>query len=150
MAFTVSEQRAGLASNETLVDLDDGHCIAVAVEPSWLANGSGVAIRASARWVDSDGQTHTCPAGQHVELTFSHTADAASVERHGLAALSKEVLLLVLGEAPTLVDHDNEDGTTHSAPIIAFGDDVRLNASVRRAIAVVGAVGTINAGSVLG
>ncbi|MDH7971033.1 hypothetical protein QH494_02470 [Sphingomonas sp. AR_OL41] len=149
MTYTITTECSGLAIGEQAVTLDDGHVIAVAVTPAWLANGAGVVISATARWIDRDGCSHTCPEGQHVTLTFSHTADGAAVARHGVQTLAREVLLMVLGEDATLIDYENGDGSTHSAPLIPWSDDVRLNASIRRAIACVAEVRTIDAASLL-
>lgn len=136
----------GLYPDETAVKLDTGELVAVSVRPEWLANGSGVALRGWARWIDADGRTHLCPSGQDVELEFCHTASAVDVAAHGVPALAAEVLKLLLGEEPAEVEID--DGT---APLIGWSPEVRLNASIRHAITSVAATKTASdAGALLG
>lgn len=124
----------GLYPGEALVELGD-HLAAVSVETEWLANGAGVVLKGCARWCDADGQTHLCPDGKHVETETRHTADPLSIKTHGLPALKKEMLLLMLGEPAALV-HGLED----EVPVLGLSEEHRLNASIGHAIDCVQAV----------
>lgn len=116
----------GLKPGELALVLDDGSLVAVALVTSLLPNGGGVAVAAEARLIAPDGSTVHAPCGTPVSSGASHSCDAVSVERHGVPALTREVLLLVLGEPGT----EGEDGV----PIIAFSDEMRVNASIRTTI----------------
>lgn len=135
----------GLYAGETALELDTGDLVAVSVESQWLENGAGVAFKSCARWINADGSTRLCPNDCHIETNASHTADAVSVQAHGVAALGKEMLLLVLGEEPTLITIDGEE-----VPIIGWSADVRLNASIRHALACSAETGTSDPATLLG
>lgn len=137
--LAIGDVAPGIFPGETAVQLDDGSLVAVAVDTSWLANGGGVAIRATARCIAADGSSLACPHGQQLVTAHTYSADAGLVALYGAPALAREVLLLVLGEAPTIVEK-GPPGDVHAEPMIAWGDDVRLNASIRHALACAAAV----------
>jgi hypothetical protein len=112
---------------EVALRLDDGTIVAVSVTPRWLENGGGVAFAAYARWIDEDGATHLDPHGQHTETVMTDNVPAPEIERLTLPAIARELLLAVLGEPATLID---------GRPLLAWSDEVRLNASIRKAISL--------------
>jgi hypothetical protein len=134
-ALAYDDVGPGLYADETAVELDTGELVAASVSTQWMANGGGIAVTACARWIDSDGQTQLCGHAQHIEVTSSHSFDAGYVALHGAAALSRDVLMLVLGEETTI-------GT--------WSEEVKLNTSIRRAITCVGeAAEAADAGALL-
>jgi hypothetical protein len=127
----------GLYAGEVVLEIDEQD-VAVSVASEWLVSGS-ICFTAWARPIEVDGRTLTGPANQEMEREFSFTATPALVAKHGVQALSVEVMLVVLGEPPTMVDVAVADGEEPvQAPIIALPDDVRLGVSVRQALAVIG------------
>lgn len=144
MAYTIIDPQPSLRAAELAFDdigpglYDDGEVLimidtnyaAVSVDTSWLTNGAGVAFTATARWCDDTGQTQLCPNGCHVETLFSYTADPATVNTHGVTALAKDMLLLVLGEDTILLNDE-------SLPVINVPTEVKLNISIRNAISTV-------------
>lgn len=126
----------GLYPDESAVVLDDGTMVAVSVMTEWLENGAGASLAACARAIEADGTTRLTSQSQHIESNFRHTADVVSIERHGLPALAKEVLLLVLGEPATMVDEDDGAGGTMQVPMVAWSVEIRLNASIRQSLTV--------------
>lgn len=98
MAYEVAaEQPEGLRDGETAVLLDSNILIAVKVTPEYLPQGQGVAVHAEARWIEADG---TSKEANGVEVTsgLDSTFDNHFLTTYGLNALTKEVLLTVLGE----------------------------------------------------
>ncbi len=111
---------ADLRPGEVALRLDTGHKVAVSMVTTLLANGSGVAIAAEARLIDKSGATVLSPCGTEIKSGASHSCDAISVETHGVPALTREVLMLVLGE--------------EGAGLVLFSDEMRVNASIRTTI----------------
>lgn len=142
----------GLYGDETALKLDDGTLVAVSVEPKWLENGGGVVFTGWCRWIDADGQTHLCGHGQQVETAFTHNADAAQIQEHGVQFIAKEMIHLLLGEALTTVEVTNEGGKLVDHPVTNWNGDIVLNASIRHAIKSVEATGpnSIDAANILG
>lgn len=124
----------GLYAGETALELDDGNLVAVSVEPKWLENGAGVAVSGCARWIDADGQTKTDAYGQHIESNTSVTYDAASVQKFGITALAKDMLLVLLGEPRENVVH--EEGLDPS-PITTLTSDALAAVNIRNHMAMV-------------
>lgn len=144
----------GLYSDEVAVNVDLGNnqaaLVAVSTETELLANGSGLSFKAFARNIEADGQTKLFQ-GKELETGFTYCADAATVNTYGVAAISKEVMLLVLGQEPTKVDKPDPDGGSPvQEPMIVWGSDVRLNASIINVLACVSQVSNIsNASNIL-
>ena len=126
---------------EVLVSLDT-HFAAASVKTQWLDSGAGASLTAVARWCDATGQTQLCPDGCHVETTFSHTADPSIIASYGIAALAKDMLLLVLGEEPLTL-------TADGSPLINLSEDVKLNIGIRHAISIVEATSSLANSKVL-
>jgi hypothetical protein len=139
---------SGLAADEAAAMLDGGHLVAVAVSSRWLSNNAGILIVARARWIDEDGAPRSCPHGQEIVTEAAHSADAASVQAHGVAALCREMMLAVLGEPPTLVQRQGEDGA-FEAPMLLHSPEWRLNASIRHAIDTASATAPVHVAALL-
>lgn len=138
----------GLYPNEVAVKLDDtGALVAVFVEVTWQGTNAGAEFYASARAINADGSTMLCPAGSEVVTEARHLADPLSVQQFTAASLSKECVLAVLGEPPTLVDETGPDANgnpvTIQAPMIAWGDIARAQFSIRHALAMVADAGEV-------
>lgn len=143
----------GLYADETALQLDDGTLVAVSVVPKWMENGGGVSFTGWARWINSDGETHVCGHGQHVETAFTHHADAAFIQEHGIPFVAKEMIHLLLGEELTMQTLTNEEtGNSVDVPVMGWSVDVKLNASIRNALKSVEMTGptAINAANILG
>lgn len=149
MTFTVAKERpSGLAASEAAVVLGGGEMAAVSVSTRWLGNGGGVVFVAAARWIDPDGATYLCPNGQEIRTEATHNADPHSVRKFGVDAISRELLLAVLGEGPTFVERAGESGA-FEAPMLMHGDEWRMNASIRHAIDTASATAPRHAAALL-
>jgi len=135
-ALAADELGPGLYPGEVVVVID-GQDVAVSVASEWLVNGS-VGFTAWARPIEPDGRTMTGPADQELEREFCYTASARLAAKHGVQTLSVEMMLVVLGEPPTMVDVPADAGATSvQAPIIDLAEDMRVGVSVRQALAVI-------------
>lgn len=117
---------------ETPLKLDIGELVAVSVNAQREPIGNGLSVKAWARWVDKDGATLLDSAGYDIEVDAIATFDVAAVDRHGVNALCREVLLMLLGE----------DGATHlleigqpAVPIWPVDAAYRRGRNIRTAIA---------------
>lgn len=139
----------GLYNDETALALDEDTFVAVSVVPKWLENGGGVAFTGYARWINEDGSTHLSQYDQHIETNLNFTADAPTVQKWGVNAIAKEIILAMLGEEPTLVVH--EEGA-EERPLINWSSDMKLNVNIRYQIECVEQTGptAIDAGNILG
>jgi hypothetical protein len=127
----------GLYAGEIAVQLAGGDLAAVSVTAERLANGGGVALTARARAIEADGSTRLCAQDKPIETAAAHKADVTAVTRDGVDVLSREMLLLVLGEPETLVERTNpDDQTSFEAPLIGISEEAKLNASIAHAIEV--------------
>ena len=138
----------GLWPNEVAVNLPDVNAdAAVFVEIRWLDNNEGAEFYASARAIAADGTTQLSPHGDQVVTEYRHVCSPTQVATYGASALSKEHVLLMLGEPPTMVDVTGPDGNggtvTTSEPMIAWSTDVRANSSIRHALAMVASAGDV-------
>jgi hypothetical protein len=149
MTFQMADERpAGLSDGEAAIMLDGGQMVAVSVTSRWLENGAGVAFLASARWIEADGRTLSCPNGQPVRTEATHNADPHTVRVHGVDAIAKELLLAVLGEPQTILERAGEGGG-FEAPMLMHGDQWRMNASIRHAIDAAAATAPRHAATLL-
>lgn len=110
----------------------------MSVAVRWLDNNGGLHTEARARWIDEVGETARCSHGQSVVTVASHSSNATEAHRHGARAIGKEALLLALGEPPEAMK--NSSGDAPERPLIDVPDEVRMNCSIRHAIALVRAV----------
>lgn len=141
-------QPAGLSANETALQLDDGTLVAVAVVPTWLPNGAGVAFAGTARHIIADGTTQACPQGQDVQTGFTHAATVTDADTSDkIGAIAKEILLAMLGEPPTMTTVNGEE-----VPALPLSDEVRSNVNIRLHAAIAASTGTgaIDPATVLG
>lgn len=163
-----NEIAPGLYPDETVYRLDTGEDVALSVSTKRIATGGGMEFQGWARVIEPDGRTMRDKAGEEMELHSIHPVDAATFERldepdaPAEAKISREVMLLMLGEDPTMVDvhvdpdalvpeialddadwkrnpHKAPPGTVLNpgesrAPMIGWADEVRLNASIRHAL----------------
>lgn len=145
-ALAYEERGPGLYTDETAYALDGGEKVAVSVASRRLENGGGVVFQAWARWIEPDGTTKLDADGQEVETTFQHTADAGMVDNLTIPVIAKEMLLAVLGEPATTRELDGE-----KIPLVAWGNDLRLDVSIRNACRVAKETGplALSAGSIL-
>lgn len=143
---------AGLFPGEVAVRLETLHLIGVRFHRKRLGTGAGVLIEAVARWITGTGAQRTEADGDPIMVAFPYSASMAEIEKHGLPALTKEVGLIVLGELPTMVDVPVAEGEPAvQAPMIPVSDEVRLNASIRKAIALAAdSAVTADSGTILG
>lgn len=118
----------GLYSDETALALDDDTHVAVSVETKWMENGGGVQFAGYARWINEDGSTRLTAHNQHIESNLNYSAGAADVQKFGVSAIAKDILLTMLGEERELVVH--EEGAD-PAPMIAWSEDFKLNVNIR-------------------
>jgi hypothetical protein len=117
---------------ELLVELDGGHAV-VSVVPTWIEGNQGVSLMGVGRLTNEEGETILCH-GLHVESAVTATVTLVDIEKHGINALKKEVLLALLGEPPALTKEIEVTGKEPViVPVLGFSDQVRLNASIRHA-----------------
>lgn len=148
----------GLYPDETAVRLDSGELVAISVAAGRQANGGGMVYLGWVRAIAEDGQTLRDGAGQELELEFRHPMDAGVLSaletptERGDDRVKREIMLMMLGEPPTMrpipvdpavaanppavPDGHFQDPAAGFAPVIDWAADVRLNASIRHAIAL--------------
>lgn len=149
-----NEIAPGLYPGETAYTLDNGEVVAISAEPKWEQNGAGVTLYAWGRWIEADGSTKLAADGTDVETAFTYGFSPTDLETYGLQALTKDALLVILGEEPILKrqplidanapvpvvpDHTEKDTvkfnpTQSEIPVLNLPPDVKLGASVRLAI----------------
>lgn len=144
MPYTKPDQTpfaANLAPDEFVVTLDTGQNVAVRSESARLA-GNTLEVKAAARQVDATGVTLDDGNGHLIQSSMAHSFDVGTVTTYGAPALTKDCLLLVLGE-PTLVF-----GATPGLP--PMDASARDAYSIRHAIAAAAHAGTTaNLGAML-
>jgi hypothetical protein len=125
----------GLYPDETALKLSEGFLVAVSVVPKRMDNGGGVAFTAWARWIHGDGTVRLDRHGNEVELCVTRTADGAMIERFGLAGFARDLVLMMLGEEPSLmIDVDVGEGAVEPRPLVDVHREIRFSASIRQAI----------------
>lgn len=96
-----------LSEHETVVKLDTGELIAVAVEGFVEPHSGNPVVAATARVVNEGGNAVLDANGQPIRSAFRHTSNPHEVEAvGGIDALRRILLMAVLGEntAPLWVD----------------------------------------------
>lgn len=126
----------GLYEGETAVQLDTGERVAVAVSSRWLQNGAGVSFKGWGRQITEDGSTMIGPEGQEIATQFVHSESPVTVDKFGLDAISKETLMAILGEMPTIVEWPSAPGEdVVKMPMVNWSEELKLNVNIRVAIA---------------
>lgn len=93
----------GLYPDERLLQLDADDFVAVSVETFFKANGEGVMLIGVARWIEEDGTTKLTPDGKHIERSYNFGFNQDWLDAYGANKLASEIIQLMLGEAPTIV-----------------------------------------------
>jgi hypothetical protein len=156
MSYIKAAPQPPLLDGEVAIQLDDGELIAVSVKEEWQSNGGGVHLLAMARWIQADGTQETAPDGTPIVATFSNNFGPLQIDEHGMDALRREALLVILGEdstatRPVLVDSTAPDlGSVLSladdvaldpaaatAPLLSVTPEIRLNSSIRNQMTTV-------------
>lgn len=117
------------AAAETVVQLDSGQLVAVQCIASRTTGGDMLVFTASARWVDAQGVTQCDSNGREVSVAFPTTLSPEDVTRLGAGVITKECLMLVLGE-PLTPDPDHPEVT-----VIRWAAALVAQCSIRNAIA---------------
>jgi hypothetical protein len=152
LVYSLAEKRA----HPSLIDPYDvvGPGLYPDEEAKWEPNGSGVALTVWGRWIEDDGSSKLDFHNQDTEVAYSHGFTTLDLENHGLAALMREMLLLVLGEPADLEKdvHVDPEGTIPALPgaidrsmlkfqpgqdkikVLNVPDDIRFGGSIRHAI----------------
>ena len=125
----------GMYPDESVI-MKNNQLLALSVVPKWLDNNAGVSCIGFARHINADGSTKLTDHNSHVETSLSFTADLNTVERLGIPAIAKEILLALLGEPLTKQTINNEE---HD--IIMWSDEVKLNANIINAITITSQTG---------
>ena len=130
-AFVVPAPGGGsvssIAPDEEVLMLDTGEAVAVSCRKHRFNETQGRVIAAVVRWLDADGGTRIDYSGNRVFVSFEHNACPGQMAAISEAAMTREVLMLVLGE-PGGVDQAGE-------PLIAWPPALREGVSIRSAIA---------------
>lgn len=137
MSYTMmNPQPAGLDTNEVAVTLDNGLDVAVCVGRVWAPNNAGLNLTGKARLINADGTSVKCPMGNTVETIATHLSPQSEITAYGVDALSKCMVLAVLGEPITTTTVDS-GGTSVTQPIIPWSADALANFSIRHAASMV-------------
>ena len=126
MSYTiVNPAAAPILPGELQITLDTGQTVAVVASSTRISGGS-VTVQAQARQIDpTTGATIEDANGHAITSSASHTFDASTIAAQTLPACTKDMTLLVIGEAPLLF----------SATLPALDPSVIASYSVRNAIA---------------
>ncbi|HEY4529393.1 MAG TPA: hypothetical protein VIG97_03540 [Luteimonas sp.] len=131
MAYTKRED-VPARPGETVVELDTGELVAIGCTNT--RTGSDLALHARGRVVDETGEPVADAAGRLIESAHPHTATSDALALHGVDALVRDCLMLVLGE---------------ETQVLAPSPAVRSAASIRAALEAVRNEGPVDAGAVL-
>lgn len=130
-AFTLPDPDTGepisvIAPDEELLLLDTGDYVAASCSAYRHEHMGGRTLIGLVRWLDHEGGQTLDALDRRVLVTFQHTASVEQLARYGEGPLMRELLRMLLGESPTLIDGE---------PIILWPDDIRASVSIRNAIA---------------
>lgn len=130
MTYTiVNPPNVPLQNGEIQVTLDTGQSVAVSTV-THRASGSNAYVRASARQIDTNGNTVLDANGHPVTSDAHHTFTVTEINAATLPACIKDITLLALGEPPLLF------GTTVNGVVFnALDASVMASYSIRNAIA---------------
>lgn len=136
----------GLYEGEYVADVDGIGLVAVSVARKREPNGSGMVFRGWARIIKLSGETVLDPDGQEMELEFPFTADPGFVDgktvkneegdviTKGEDVITRELIRLMLGEPPTMVDVPVEEGEDPvQVSLLHLDPTVLLNISIKHA-----------------
>lgn len=129
-AFTLPDPDTGepisvIAPDEELLLLDTGDYVAASCSAYRHEHMGGRTLIGVVRWLDHEGGAVLDALDRRVLVTMQHTASVGQLTRYGEGPLKRELLLMLLGEPPTLIEGE---------PIIIWPDDVRASVSIRNAI----------------
>lgn len=133
MSYT-KRQDIPVKPGETVVELDSGQAVAVACTAARDHVSNDLVFEVTARWVDEAGVTRLDSSGREVQTTYSHRSTASEVDALTTPTITKECLLLVLGESLT----ENPDHP--EVTIIPWSSELVTQCSIRNAIASAQAV----------
>jgi len=128
MSYT-KETGIPCAEGETVVRLDSGDLVAVQCTVARAPDTNQTLFMPAARWIDAQGATQVDAGSRNVATVKTLSMSPDDVTRLGTSVVTKECLLLVLGEALT-ADPANADLT-----IIPWSADIVSQCSIRNAIA---------------
>ena len=117
---------------EMAVELDSGDLVAAWCERKRV--DAGLCYHARARAIDEDGVTLVDARGRLVQTEFKHSISVDKVAEKGDENVTRDILMLVLGEPVTVIN---------------WPEQARRDASIRVAIAAAAVTGTADAGAVL-
>ncbi len=135
--FTVEDPQTGeavsvIAPDEQLLQLDTGEFVAASSSAYRDEFTNGRTLQAIVRWLGEDGSLQVDAFGRPVLTVFPHGASAGQIAQYTEPALRKELLLMMLGEPPSLVGGE---------PLIVWPDEIRACVSIRSAIAAASSEG---------
>ncbi len=126
--FTVLETGHWINADETAVQLDTGHVVAVSCPADRESHSQGLTFRASARVLNAAGGTVVDNGGSHIATQFRYSAHPAVIAALGVEGIRRELLLALLGE-PATHDADGE-------PLLMIDPVVAINISIRSALSM--------------
>lgn len=159
----------GLYTDETVYRLDTGDLVALSARGKRDETGFGMRFRGWARVINPDGSTKLDKHGKEMELSHSFPCEAGFFElldqgeTPAEVRIQREILLMMLGEEPTMVpieggapdapptevaeSFDDWERHPHKAPpgtvlkpdatetpLIGWSEETRRNASIRFAL----------------
>lgn len=119
--------KQGAPAPETVVKLNTGETVALSVETEFRSNDLAVHLCGWARLIEEDGSSVLSPDGVPIETSCSVGIANADIVAKGLSVYKAEVLKLLLGEKPTMIDKDTR--------LMWVGDEQMITANIRNAIA---------------
>jgi hypothetical protein len=126
---------------ELAVELATGDLIAVRCDRKRV--DAGVCYHARARAIDAAGATRIDAAGRDLVTEFKHSVPVGTVDQLGDGVITRECLLMVLGEPMT----GRGDGS--GLTLFPWPESVRTGVSIRVSIAAGQVAGTADAGAAL-
>ena len=128
----VKRENIPCAAGEQAVELDTGDLVAISCTNT--RSGSNLCLHARARAVHPDGKPVLDSAGSPIDSEHPHTATADSIAAHGVEALVRDCMMLVLGEETT---------------VLQPSPAVRAAADIRAALEAARHEGAVDPGAVL-
>lgn len=132
MSYTKTDQTpfaGNLAAGETVVALDTGDLVATQCSADRNAMSNLMVFVPSARWVDTAGVTRHDTTTRAVAVAQSLTISPDDVNRLGADVVTRQCLMLVLGE-PLAPDPDHPETN-----LLHWSDSLIAQCNIRNAIA---------------